>query len=141
MLLVGITLFALLTSLLSLGGLIAVGRTLARVEAQGQRSEDEHRAFAEAPALVAQLTQAGNRLDAAAQRYAAAAPSGPPASIADIRHELDVLRFGLSQHQPDAVNALGGLTRSGFSELTAKIDQLQAQVAGRRPPSPPAPHR
>lgn len=134
MLLIAITLFALLTSLVSLGGMIAVGRALARVEAQGQHSAAERRAFAEAPALIARLTQVGQRLDTASQRYAAAAPSGPPASIADIRHELDMLRFGLSQHQPDAVSSLGGITREGFTDLATRIGRLQAQLAPRPAP-------
>jgi hypothetical protein len=127
-LLVAITLFALLTSLLSLGGLIAVGRTLASAEAERAHAVTERAALAAAPALLAKLVKAGDRLDAAAQRYAAAAPAGQPATIADVRHELDLLKIALAERQPEGLNALTSSTHSGLSEIATKIDLLQARL-------------
>jgi hypothetical protein len=127
-LLLAVTLFALLTSLVSLGGLIAVGRTLARVETERAHAESERAALAAAPALLARLTQAGARLDTAAQRYAAAAPAGQPATIADVRHELDLLKIALAGSQPQGLAALNSTTHSGLSEIATKLDQIQARL-------------
>ncbi len=134
-LLLAIVGLALLTSVMSLGGLIAVSRTLALAGKDRQAAADERDVLARVPAVVARLDAASAKLDAATGRLAAASPSGPPATIADMRHELDVLKLELAQHQPDGVSALNGTTQAGFSELFAKMDRLQAQL-GNRPAAP-----
>ena len=85
-------------------------------------------ALAGVPTLVAQIKAAGERLDAASARTAAAAPSGPPATIDEIRHELDVLKLALAQHQPDGVSSLTGTTRDGFAEMAERLDRLSDQL-------------
>jgi hypothetical protein len=82
------------------------------------------------PELVAHLNDASARLDTTSQRLSAASPAGPPATIADIRHELDVLKMDLSQHEPDGIASLGGTTRDGFSEIGTKLDRLSEQLDG-----------
>jgi sigma54-dependent transcription regulator len=135
---------ALLSSLLSVGGLIAVGRTLAQANAARTEAEARQDALAGVPAMVAQMKAASERLDAASSRAAAASPSGPPATIEDIRHELDVLKLALAQHQPDGISALTGTTRDGFSEVADRLDRLSDQLnkakapAGAVSASPPA---
>ncbi|WP_019833830.1 hypothetical protein [Sphingomonas sp. PR090111-T3T-6A] len=119
---------ALLSSLLSVGGLIAVGRTLAEANVARREAEARRDALAGVPAMVAQLRTATDRLDAASARAAAAAPSGPPATIEDVRHELDVLKLALAQHQPDGVSALTGTTQSGFAEVAERLDRLSDQL-------------
>ncbi|WBO22123.1 hypothetical protein [Sphingomonas abietis] len=133
MLMVAITIFALLTSLLSLGGLIMVSRTLTHAEADRARAAEERATFEGVPALVARLAAASSHLDAAEQRLSAASPSGPPATIADIRHELDMLKIALAAHQPDGMDALNGTTRDGFSEISTRLDHLQARLTGPQP--------
>lgn len=119
---------ALLSSLLSVGGLIAVGRTLAEANVARQEAEARRDALAGVPAMVAQLKTATDRLDTASTRAASAAPSGPPATIEDIRHELDMLKLALAQHQPDGVSALAGTTQDGFAEMGERLDRLSAQL-------------
>jgi hypothetical protein len=143
-LLLAIVGLALLSSLLSVGGLIAVGRTLAQANAARTEAEARQDALAGVPAMVAQMKAASERLDAASSRAAAASPSGPPATIEDIRHELDVLKLALAQHQPDGISALTGTTRDGFSEVADRLDRLSDQLnkakapAGAVSASPPA---
>jgi hypothetical protein len=131
-LLLAIVGLALLTSLLSLGGLITVSRTLARAEADRQQARAERSALDRAPALIAHLDDASARLAATSAHLSAAAPSGPPATIADIRHELDLLKLALADRQPQGLDSLGGMTRDGFSEMATKLDRLSAQLGGAR---------
>lgn len=119
--LVGLSLFS---SFVSVGGLITVSRTLAQAETARQAAGAERDRFAQVPDLVARLDTASQRLDAAATRLASAAPSGPPATIAEIRHEIDALKLALAEHQPDGVASLSGTTRDGFSEMATRLDRL-----------------
>lgn len=135
-LLLAIVALALLTSLLSLGGLIAVSRTLARAGIAKENALAEQAALARVPALVAHLDDATARLDAAAGKLAAASPNGPPASVADVRHEIDLLKLALDGRQPQGLDALNNMTKDGFSEMTTKLDRIQARVGGAPAPSP-----
>lgn len=121
LILVGLALFS---SLLSVGGLITVSRTLAQAEAARQAAGAERDTLAQVPDLVARLDGASQRIDAAAMRLSSATPSGPPATIADIRHEIDALKLALAEHQPDGLASLNGATRDGFSEMSTKLDRL-----------------
>jgi hypothetical protein len=129
-LLLAIVALALLTSLLSLGGLIAVSRTLARAGIAKENALAEQAALARVPALVAHLDDATAKLDAAAGKLAAASPNGPPASVADVHHEIDLLKLALDARQPQGMDALNSMTRDGFSEVTTKLDQVQARLGG-----------
>jgi hypothetical protein len=131
-LLLAIVTLALLTSLFSLGGLIAVGRTLARTGVDRREALAERVALERVPLLVAHLDEASVRLDAASARLSAAAPSGPPATVADVRRELDSLKLALAQHQPQGLDTLNGMTRDGFSEMATKLDRMSAQLGGAR---------
>ncbi len=143
-----IVVLALLSSFLSLGGLIAVSRTLADANAQRQEANAEREVLARVPGLVANLDHASERLDAAAAKLLNAAPGGPPATIPDIRHELDALKLALAGHEPEGIASLGGATREGFSEITTKLDRLSDRldkmeasggaVSASRPASPAA---
>ena len=135
-LLLAIVVLALLTSLLSLGGLIAVSRTLARAGIAKENALAEQAALARVPALVAHLDDATARLDAAAAKLAAASPNGPPASVADVHHEIDLLKLALDARQPQGLDALNSMTKDGFSEVTTKLDRIQARVGGAPAPSP-----
>jgi hypothetical protein len=139
-LLLAIVALALLTSLLSLGGLIAVSRTLARAGIAKENALAEQAALARVPALVAHLDDATARLDAAAGKLAAASPNGPPASIADVHHEIDLLKLALDARQPQGLDALNNMTKDGFSEVTTKLDRIQARVSGAPAPSPKQDH-
>jgi len=125
--LLAIVLLALFTSLLSLGGLIAVGRTLAHAEADRARSEDERAALARVPAVVKSLDDASARLALAASRTPADV-SSHPVTADDLRHALDDLRLSLAAHQPDSLGPLSGMTRNGFSELGTRMDRLAGEV-------------
>ncbi|HLZ77696.1 MAG TPA: hypothetical protein VKQ09_00035 [Sphingomonas sp.] len=142
---VGLSLFS---SLLSVGGLITVSRTLAQANAARQEASTERDALAHTPELIARLDGASQRLDTAAARLSSASPSGPPATVADIRHEIDALKLSLAEHQPDGVTSLNGTTRDGFSEVSTKLDRLTDRldkmaaaggaVSASRPASPAA---
>jgi hypothetical protein len=125
--LLAIVALALFTSLLSLGGLIAVGRTLAHAEADRAHVEDERAALAHMPAVVKSLDDASARLALAASRTPASSGT-PPVSADDLRHALDDLRLSLAARQPDSLGPLSGLTRDGFSELGSRLDRLTGQV-------------
>jgi hypothetical protein len=127
-LLLAIVGLALLSSLLAVGGLITVSRTLAQANVARQEAEARQDALVGVPALVAQIKTATDRLDAASTRAAAASPSGPPATLEDIRHELDTLKLALAQHQPDGVSTLTGTTRDGFAEVAERLDRLSDQL-------------
>lgn len=126
---------ALLTSTLSLGGLIAVGRTLAHTEVDRTQVAAERHALAGVPLLVAHLDAASVRLDATALRAAPASPTpatsqtaGPAITLADLHRELDGLKLSLGQRQPEGLSALTGVAHDGFSELGTKLDRLAAQL-------------
>ena len=126
---------ALLTSTLSLGGLIAVGRTLAHTEVERTQVAAERQALAGVPLLVAHLDAASLRLDATALRTAptsptpATSPTGSPAiTLADLHRELDALKLALGQRQPEGLAALNGVAHDGFSEIGTKLDRLAAQL-------------
>ena len=127
-LLLAIVGLSLLSSLLSVGGLITVSRTLAQANAARHEAQARQDALAGIPAFVAQLNAASDRLDKATARAAAASPSGPPATLVDIRHELDTLKLALAEHQPDGVSSLSGTTRDGFAEMAARLDRLSDQL-------------
>ena len=127
-LLLAIVACALFTSLISLGGLIAVSRTLAHAGVAREEAEAERDALRRVPQLVQHLDDASAKLDAAASRLAAASPNGPPASAADVQHQLDMLRLALDQRQPTGVDALNNMTRSGFSEIGTRLDRIQARL-------------
>jgi hypothetical protein len=129
-LLLAIVCLALFTSLVSLGGLIAVSRTLARAGVAREEAVAERDALRRVPALVQHLDDASAKLDGAASRLAAASPNGPPASVADIQHQLDMLRLALDQRQPAGVSALNDQTRAGFSEIATRLDRIQARLGG-----------
>ncbi len=139
---------ALLSSTLSLGGLLMVSRTLADAGAARQEADAEREALARVPGLVDHLDHASERLAAAAAKLSNAAPSGPPATIPDIRHELDALKLALAGHEPEGIASLGGATREGFSEISTKLDRLSDRldkmgasggaVSASRPASPAA---
>ena len=85
------------------------------------------------------MEQASARMDALSAKLATGAPSGPPISADDLRHELDALKLDLAQHQPQGVDALGGATREGFAAVTMRLDALSArlgQPVGRAPSAP-----
>jgi hypothetical protein len=134
-LLLAIVCLALFTSLISLGGPIAVSRTLARAGVAREEAVAERDALRRVPDLVHHLDDASAKLDAAATKLAAASPNGPPASVADVQHQLDMLRLALDQRQPAGVASLNDMTRSGFSELGTRLDRIQAKlgVAPARP--------
>ncbi|WP_454885229.1 hypothetical protein [Sphingomonas oryzagri] len=129
-LLLAIVCLALFTSLISLGGLIAVSRTLARAGVAREEAIAERDALRRVPRLVQHLDDASARLDVAASRLAAASPNGPPASAADVQHQLDMLRLALDQRQPAGVDALNSMTRAGFSELATRLDRIQSRLGG-----------
>ena len=135
-LLLAIVCLALFTSLISLGGLIAVSRTLARAGVAREEAVAERDALRRVPQLVQHLDDASARLDAAASKLAAASPNGPPASIADVQHQLDMLRLALDQRQPAGIGALDGVTRNGFSEIATRLDRIQSRLGV--PPARPA---
>jgi hypothetical protein len=129
--LLAIVAFAMLTSLVSLGGLIAVGRTLARAGADRDRLAAERTALAGVPQLVAHLDAASARLDDASARVVpgtTASAVGPAITMADLHHELDALKLALGQRQPEGLGSLNDMTRDGLSEMTTKLDRLSAQV-------------
>ena len=132
--LLAVVAFALFTSLISLGGLIAVGRTLARAGADREQAAAERQALAGIPQLVAHIDAASQRLDAAGTRTAATiSPSpmgaaGPSITMTDLHHELDALKLSLGQRQPEGLTSLNAMTRDGFSEMTTKLDRLSAQL-------------
>ena len=138
---------ALLTSTLSLGGLIAVGRTLAHTEVDRTQVAAERQALAGVPLLVAHLDGASTKLDAVAARItpiSAAIPAtpttprlvertttdgaGPAITLADLHHELDGLKMSFSQRQPDGLALLNGVAQNGFSELATRLDRLSRQI-------------
>jgi hypothetical protein len=123
-LLLAIVGLSLVSSLLSVGGLITVSRTLAEANAAKQDAQARQDALAGVPGLVAQINRASDRLANASARLASASPSGPPATLVDIRHELDALKLALAEHQPDGVSSLSGTTRDGFAEMAARLDRL-----------------
>lgn len=127
-LLLAIVCLALFTSLISLGGLIAVSRTLARAGVAREEAVAERDALRRVPSLVRHLDDASAKLDTAASRLAAASPHGPPASVADVQHQLDMLRLALDQHQPAGMSALNDQTRAGFSEIGTRLDRIQARL-------------
>ena len=127
-LLLAIVCLALFTSLISLGGLIAVSRTLARAGVAREEAVAERDALRRVPQLVQHLSDASAKLDAAATRLAAASPNGPPASVADVQHQLDMLRLALDQRQPAGVSSLNDMTRSGFSEIGTRLDRIQSKL-------------
>lgn len=129
-LLLAIVALALFTSLISLGGLIAVSRTLARAGVAREEAVAERDALRRVPQLVQHLDDASAKLDAAASKLAAASPNGPPASVADVQHQLDMLRLALDQHQPAGIDALNSMTRSGFSEVATRLDRIQSRLGG-----------
>jgi hypothetical protein len=131
-LLLAIVTLALLTCLFSLGGLIAVGRTLARAGIDRREALAERAAMERVPALVAHLDEASARLDMVSARLTAASPSGAPATVADVRRELDSLKLALAQRQPQGLDTLNGMTRDGFSEMATKLDRLSARLDGAR---------
>ncbi|MBA2932942.1 hypothetical protein HZF05_02415 [Sphingomonas sp. CGMCC 1.13654] len=135
-LLLAIVCLALFTSLISLGGLIAVSRTLARAGVAREEAVAERDALRRVPQLVQHLDDASARLDAAASRLAVASPNGAPASVADVQHQLDMLRLALDQRQPAGVSSLNDMTRSGFSEIGTRLDRIQAKL-GVLPSHPP----
>jgi hypothetical protein len=135
-LLLAIVCLALFTSLISLGGLIAVSRTLARAGVAREEAVAERDALRRVPQLVQHLDDASTRLDAAAAKLAAASPNGAPASVADVQHQLDILRLALDQRQPTGVASLNDLTRSGFSELGTRLDRIQARLGSAPSRSP-----
>ena len=126
---------ALLTSTLSLGGLIAVGRTLAHTAADREQVAAERQALAGVPLLVAHLDSASARLDAIALRATPASPTpspaasaGPAITLADLHRELDALKLSLGQRQPEGLAALNGVAHDGFTEVSTKLDRLAAQL-------------
>ncbi|HEY0270298.1 MAG TPA: hypothetical protein VGC10_04830 [Sphingomonas sp.] len=127
-LLIAIVVLALFTSILSLGGLIAVGRTIAHAEADRARAQEERDVLARVPAIVKTLDDATAKLAIAAGRT----PGGPPATADDLKRALDDLRLSLAQHQPDGLTPLSGITRDGFIEIGVKLDRLSSQIAGVR---------
>lgn len=127
-LLLAIVGLSLLSSLFSVGGLITVSRTLAKADAAKQGAQARQDALAGVPALVAQINRASDRLDNASARLTVASPSGPPATLVDIRHELDALKLALAEHQPDGVSSLSGTMRDGFAEMAARLDRLSDQL-------------
>lgn len=129
--LLAIVALALLSSFVSLGGLMMVGRTLARAQAERDAAESQRDAYARVPDLVARLDAASQRLDAATARAVAISPGGPPATIADIRRELDALKMQLAQRQPQGMEALNGVLHDGLAEIGTKLDRLSEQ--GGRP--------
>jgi hypothetical protein len=136
-LLLAIVGLALFTSLISLGGLIAVSRTLARAGVAREEAVAERDALRRVPQLVQHLDDASAKLDAAASRLATASPNGAPASVADVQHQLDMLRLALDQRQPAGVSALNDMTRNGFSEVGTRLDRIQAKLGVAAPkPSP-----
>ncbi len=132
--LLAIVAFAMLTSLMSLGGLIAVGRTLAHAGADRDQAAAERQALAGIPTLVAHIDAASARLDGIGARIAPASPvaatgaAGPAITMADLHHELDALKLALGQRQPEGLSPLNDMTRDGFSEMTTKLDRLSAQL-------------
>lgn len=127
MMLLAIVLFAFFTSLVSVGGLIAVGRTLAEAQADRAQAEDDKVALARVPVIVKALDDASARLQVAASRVPA---GGTPATAADVHQALDELRVALAAHQPDGLASLNGMTRDGFSELGTRLDRLSQDVEG-----------
>jgi hypothetical protein len=127
--LLGIVALATVSSFASLGGLLMVSRTLAHAEADRVEAASERATFARIPDLVARLDAASLKLEAVTARATSASPAGPPATIADVRHELDMLKLALAQHQPEGLDALNSNVRGGFQDLATRLDRL----AGRAP--------
>lgn len=127
-LLLAIVGLALLTSLLSLGGLIAVSRTLAHAGVARNEAEAEREALRRVPQLVQHLDEASARLDAATAKLAAAAPNGPPVSAAEVQHQLDMLKLSLDARRAPGMEALNNTTSNGFSELATRLDHIAARM-------------
>jgi hypothetical protein len=123
--LLAIVALALFTSLLSLGGLIAVGRTLAHAEADRARAEDERTALVRVPVMV-------KALDDASVRIAQAAARTPTSSLSvtgdEMRHAIDDLRLSLANRQPESMAPLVGTLHDGFSEIGTRVDHLADEV-------------
>lgn len=135
-LLIATVALALLTSLFALGGLIAVGRTLAAAQADRKVAADDRAMLEKLPALVARLDAQSARLDAASQKIAASMPGGPAATVADVRHELDALKLALAGQRPQGYDALDSRVQEGFAALAAKLDRLSGgAVSASRPAS------
>jgi hypothetical protein len=123
--LLAIVALALFTSLLSLGGLIAVGRTLAHAETDRAHAEDERAALARVPVMVKALDDASVRI---AQAAARAPTNSPPVTGDELRHSIDDLRLSLSNRQPEGMAPLVGTLHDGFSEIGTRVDHLADEV-------------
>ncbi len=132
MILLAIVGLALFTSLMSLGGLIAVSRTLAAAQAQRAQASGERAELARLPELIAALDRTNAGLAAASARGGPAAPpvgTTTPLTAEDLRHSLDDLRLALDNHQPAGSAAIGDTLHSGFAEIGVRLDRIDAQLA------------
>ena len=118
---------SLVSSFASVGGLIAVGRSLADLRVERARAAEESEALAHVPATVAKLDRAVATLAAAAAQPAPAGGISPD----DLRHALDDLRLALAARQPQGVSALVDQSRSSFSEIATRLDRIEQAM--RRP--------
>lgn len=139
-LLLAIVGLALFTSLMSLGGLIAVSRTLAAAQAQREQAASERAELARLPEMIAALDRMDARL-AAAPAQASPAPvatGAAPLTAEDLHHSLDDLRLALANRQPAGANAIGDTLHSGFSEIGTRLDRIEARLARPAPARPGA---
>ncbi len=133
---------ALFTSLMSLGGLIAVSRTLAAAQAHREEARSERAELARVPAMIAALDRASAQLAAASARAGSAMPvpaATPPLTSEDFHHGLDALRLSLDAHQPAGANAIGDTLHAGFAEMGTRLDRIEARLARPAPARTAAP--
>ena len=124
---------ALFTSLMSLGGLIAVSRTLAAAQSQREEGRGDRDALARLPEMIAALDRVDARLAAAPARTgdapAVPVPAIPPLTSDDFHHGLDALRLSLDARQPAGASAVGDTLHAGFAEMGVRLDRIEARLA------------
>lgn len=128
---------ALLSTTMSLGGLITVSRTVAAAQAERAEMRDQR----------AQLKHLTETLGAIDRALAARAPqpgsvAGPsPASGAlspdEFHRGLDGLRLALDTREPGGMATVNASLRAGLGEIAARLDRLEGAVAANRQPSGP----
>jgi hypothetical protein len=120
---------ALLSSLASLGGLIAVSRTLAAAQTERARAAEQAETLARLPAIIARLDAAGARLSADAMH----APDGAAAVTLDqLRHEIDGLKAALDQRQAPGLPPLAQGMRDGFGDIGDRLTRIEQAIGPRR---------
>lgn len=134
LLLGGLVALSTLSSFASLGGLIAVSRNLATLDAERAKASEQGEAIARIAPLVQRLDQASARLAIAAQHAPAA--NGTPATAQDLQHAIDEIKVTLGKAQPTGVVALGSAVQDGLNRLDDRLEAVErgmGELRARRP--------